>query len=80
MRLFYFPVDLTGHLIMIEKLDLGEIWTGDLPIFNPDALITSIYNLCAIMTLYLMSYETSEKHVRSENFVCSRFMHYLTSE
>ena len=37
MRL-YFPVDLTGHLIMIEKLVLGEIWTGDLPIFNPDAL------------------------------------------
>ena len=22
---------------MIEKLVLGEIWTGDLPIFNPDA-------------------------------------------
>ena len=37
MRL-YFPVDLTGNLIMIEKLVLGEIWTGDLPIFNPDAL------------------------------------------
>ena len=31
-------VDLTGNLIMIEKLVLGEIWTGDLPIFNPDAL------------------------------------------
>ena len=29
MRL-YFPVDLTGNLIMIEKLVLGEIWTGDL--------------------------------------------------
>ena len=25
MRL-YFPVDLTGNLIMIEKLVLGEIW------------------------------------------------------
>ena len=37
MRL-YFPVDLTGNLIMIEKLVLGEIWTWDLPIFNPDAL------------------------------------------
>ena len=35
MRL-YFPVDLTGNLIMIEKLVFGEIWTGDLPIFNPD--------------------------------------------
>ena len=23
---------------MIEKLVLGEIWTEDLPIFNPDAL------------------------------------------
>ena len=34
----YFPVDLTGNLVMIEKLVLGEIWTGDLPIFNPDAL------------------------------------------
>ena len=30
---FYFPVDLTGNLVMIEKLVLGEIWTGDLPIF-----------------------------------------------
>ena len=37
MRL-YFPVDLTGNLIMIEKLVLGGIWTGGLPIFNPDAL------------------------------------------
>ena len=35
MRL-YFPVDLTGNLIMIKKLVLGEIWTGDLLIFNPD--------------------------------------------
>ena len=40
MRL-YFPVDLTGNLIMIEKLVLGEIWTGDLPIFNPDALTST---------------------------------------
>ena len=40
MRL-YFPVDLTGNLIMIEKLVLGEIWTGDLPIFNPDALTSA---------------------------------------
>ena len=38
---FYFPVDSTGNLIMIEKLVLGEIWTGDLPIFNPDALISA---------------------------------------
>ena len=37
MRL-YFPVDLTGKLVMIEKLVLGEIWTGGLPIFNPDVL------------------------------------------
>ena len=29
---------LTGKLIMIEKLVLGEIWTGDHPIFKPDAL------------------------------------------
>ena len=40
MRL-YFPVDLTGNLIMIEKLVLGEIQTGDLPIFNPDALTSA---------------------------------------
>ena len=40
MRL-YFPVDLTGNLIMTEKLVLGEIWTGDLPIFNPDALTSA---------------------------------------
>ena len=32
MRLYYFPVDLTGNSIMIEKFVLGEIWTGDLPI------------------------------------------------
>ena len=41
MRL-YFPVDLTGNLIMIEKLVLGEIWTGDLPIFNLDALTSAL--------------------------------------
>ena len=35
MRL-YFPVDLTGNLIMIEKLVLGGIWTGDFSIFTPD--------------------------------------------
>ena len=28
MRL-YFPVDLTGNFIMIEKLVLGEIWTEE---------------------------------------------------
>ena len=31
MRL-YSPVDLTGNLIMIEKLVSGGTWTGDLPI------------------------------------------------
>ena len=40
MRL-YFPVDLTSNLIMIEKLVLGEIWTGDLPIFNPNVLTSA---------------------------------------
>ena len=40
MRL-YFPVDSTSNLIMIEKLVLGEIWTGDLPIFNPDVLTSA---------------------------------------
>ena len=37
----YFPVDLTGNFVMIEKLVLGEIYTGDLPIFNPDALTSA---------------------------------------
>ena len=60
----HFPVDLTGNLIMIEKLVLGEIWTGDLPIFNPDALTSAaswqayvvfilrkktIHDLCALI-------------------------------
>ena len=41
MRL-YFQVDLTGNMITIEKLVLEhEIWTGDLPIFNPDALTSA---------------------------------------
>ena len=40
MRL-YFQVNLTGNLIMIEKLVLGEIWTGDFPSFNPDALTSA---------------------------------------
>ena len=40
MRL-YSPVDLTGKLIMIEKLVLGGTWTGDLPIFSPDVLISA---------------------------------------
>ena len=31
----YFPVDLTGYSIMIEKLVSGGTWTGDLPIFSP---------------------------------------------
>ena len=50
MRL-YFPVDLTGNLIMIEKLVLGEIWTGDLQIFNPDALtsVPSWQAICHIL-------------------------------
>ena len=43
----YFPVDLTGNVVMIEKLVLSEIWTGDLPIFNPDAL-TSVPSRQAI--------------------------------
>ena len=37
MRL-YSPVDSTGNLIMIEKLVLGETWTGDLQIFSLDTL------------------------------------------
>ena len=33
MRL-YSPVDLTGNVNMIEKLALGGIGTGDLPIIS----------------------------------------------
>ena len=40
MRL-YFPVYLTGNLIMMEKLVLGGIWTENLPIFNPNALTSA---------------------------------------
>ena len=32
------PVDLTGNLIMFEKLVLGGTWTGNLLIFSSDAL------------------------------------------
>ena len=41
MRL-YFPVDLTGNLVMIEMLVLREMWTEDLPIFNFDALTSML--------------------------------------
>ena len=40
MRL-YSPIDSTGNLIMIEKLVFGETWSGDLPIFSPDALTSA---------------------------------------
>ena len=35
------PVELTGNLIMIEKLVLGGTWTGDLPVFSLD-MLTSV--------------------------------------
>ena len=35
-------VDLTGNLILIEKLVLGGTCTGDLPMFSPDVL-TSVH-------------------------------------
>ena len=44
MRL-YSPVDLTVNLIMIEKLVLGEIWTGDLLILSTLNLFSSIFFL-----------------------------------
>ena len=53
----YFPVDLTGNLVMIEKLVLGEIWTWDLPIFNPDALTSALSN-----KLLLSSEDKMEMH------------------
>ena len=60
MRL-YFPVDLTGNLIMIEKLVLGEIWTGDLPIFDSDAVhCTALFLSGAISEIpYLYTYSRS---------------------
>ena len=60
MRL-YFPVDLTGNLIMIEKLILGGIWTGGLPIFIPDAL-TSAPSIQAVNE----DRATSFKHFRKK--------------
>ena len=56
MRL-YSPVDLTGNLIMIEKLVSGGTWTGDLPIFSPTrqscsitvSVATGIILLCLIV-------------------------------
>ena len=32
MRLYHFPIDLTGNVNMIKKLVLGRTGTGDLPI------------------------------------------------
>ena len=48
MRL-YFPVDLTGNLIMIEKLVMGGIWTGDLRHFMHwiSVLSDALYTLLA---------------------------------
>ena len=42
MRL-HSPTDLTGNLIMIEKLVLGVTWTVDFPIFSPDALTSATF-------------------------------------
>ena len=60
MRL-YFPVDLTGNLIMIEKLVLGEIWTGDLPIFNPDSLTSSLSRQANVMFLIDLQWYQSKQ-------------------
>ena len=54
MRL-YFPVDLTGNLNMIEKLVLGEIWTGDLQ--------SRRANLCAIMAWLSLSVLVSSRGI-----------------
>ena len=64
MRL-YFPVDLTGNLILIEKLVLGEIWTGDLPIFNPDALTSAPSRqaesyIASLPAFFLQAYQPNE--------------------
>ena len=47
MRL-YQSVDLTGNLVMIEKLVLGGIWTEDLPKFNPNAITSAPSRQAAI--------------------------------
>ena len=54
MRL-YFQVDLTGNLIMIEKLALGGIWTGGLPIFNPDTLTFAPSRHAVIVIIIVLS-------------------------
>ena len=64
MRL-YFPVDPTGNLIMIEfKLVLGEIWTGDLPIFNLNTL-TSVPSWQAIMIAEHCPFRLQTKQIMS---------------
>ena len=56
----YFPVDLTDNLIMIEKLVLGEIWTGDLPIFNTDALTSAPSRQANVMFLIDLQWHQSK--------------------
>ena len=50
---------------MIEKLVLGEIWTGDLPIFNPDAL-TSASSRHAYMLSFVLSLFTDSRSLGNE--------------
>ena len=39
---------------MIEKLVLGEIWTGDLPIFNPDVLTSALTSAPSLTLEYVL--------------------------
>ena len=72
MRL-YFPVDLTGNFILIEKLVLGGIWTEDYTIFNPDALTSAPSrqaNICFYLFIYLSIYlfhQTCMKQINNYN-------------
>ena len=51
MRL-YFPVDLTGNLIMIEKLVLDGILTGGSPDLQSDALTSAPSRLIYMSYIY----------------------------
>ena len=78
MRL-YFPIDLTGNLILIEKLVLGGIWTEDLQIFNPDALTSAPLRQAIAYTIIIIiiinSFETPPYHNVVTEATCASDIH-----
>ena len=47
---------------MIEKLVLGEIWTGDHPIFKPDALTKRSIRMVLISRSFEIEKQRSKRH------------------